>query len=209
MPVPTNMYNGLIPQDTDQVSVSQGDLLKNFGANQTFVDNNHIDYGNADAGKHFFIQMPVMGGAAWPTVLNPTPTVAATEIALYNANAAPTNVPDIWLKRGVATAYPMTGYVLGGTNAGNGWTYLPSGLLMAWGRSTTGGSNNVTITYAAQLTNFPGFTTANAFPQLTRISGAGTSSNFVTLTNYTQTTFQVYSSAGDNSVQFAWLVIGI
>lgn len=188
------------PQAGQSLNVTQNPIRQNFITIDTAFSVDHAAYGSANVGKHNKITFPLQGAA---------PAFVANEIGLFNQNAAPTNRPDIWMSRGVAAAIPITGYVMGGTNLGNGWTYLPSGLLMAWGRSTTGAGNNVTITYANELTNFPGFTTANAFPQLTRLSGAGTSTNFVTLTAYNQTTFQVYSSAAGTNVQFAWLVIGI
>lgn len=188
------------PQAGQSLNVTQNPIRQNFITIDTAFSIDHAAYGSANVGKHNKISFPLQAAA---------PAFIANEIGLFNQNAAPTNRPDIWMARGAAAAIPITGYVLGGTNAGNGWTYLPSGLLMAWGRSTTGAATNVTITYANELTNFPGFTTVNAFPQLTRISGAGTSTNFVTLTAYNQTTFQVYSSAAGTQVQFAWLVIGI
>jgi len=189
-----------VPLANQTLNVTQAPIQNNFNTIDTAFVVDHVDYGSANQGMHQKVTLVTNGVA---------PVIAAGNLALFNQTAASTGNPEIYLARGSAAAYPMTGYVLGGTNNGNGWTYLPSGLKMAWGRSTTGGATNVTITYANELTNFPGFTTIYAFPLLSRISGPGTSTNFVTLTNYTQTTFQVYSSAGSTGVQFAWFVIGI
>lgn len=183
-------------QNLDQTRVP---INNNFSTIDAAFLVDHVDYGVSGQGKHEKVTLVTNSGA----------TFIATEMGLFNNTAASTGNPEIFVQRGTGTPYPMTGFRLGGTNNGNGWTYLPSGLLMAWGRSTTGGSNNVTLTYSAELTNFPGFTTINAFPNLSRISGPGSSTNFVTLTNYTQTTFQVYASAGGTAVQFSWFVIGI
>jgi len=191
----------VVPVNGQSLASSKPQVAGNFSTISTTFEVDHVAYNTGgNSGMHNQIQLPPHIGAI--------PAVAGNFV-LFNQNAAPTNVPDIWLGRGAAAPFPLTGYVLGGTNPGNGWCYLPSGLKMAWGRSTTGGSNTVTITYSNELTNFPGFTTINAFPQLTRLSGAGNSANFVTLTAYNQTTFQVYASAGGNNVQFAWFVIGI
>ena len=197
------VYTVNIPQPGDNPSGSQDQILQNFQVLNTAFSQDHGAYNSGTQGQHNQVTFPI-----GPLVGQPF-TYLAGQIGLQNLNQAPTARPDIWMSRGLAAAFPITGYTMGGTNAGNGWTYIPSGLLMAWGRSTTGASDHVTITYATELTNFPGFSTANAFPQLTRLSGAGGSTNFVTLTAYNQTTFQVYASAGGNNVQFDWFVIGI
>ena len=198
-----------IPQGTDQISVSQGNILNNFQILGAIAGNTNPSSASINVTSGFnWVYLPANGanppaGSAFP----------AGQLALYSGANAGTGFNELYINKPIAgpsfKQVPMTAYRLGGTNAGNGWTYLPSGLLMAWGRSTTGGASNITITYATELTNFPGFTTANAFPQLTRINAPGTSANFVTLTAYNQTTFQVYSSAGGNNVQFCWFVIGI
>lgn len=191
-----------IPQSTDQISISQGNILNNFQILGSIAGNANANSSSLNASVGFnFVNFSLPGAAA---------ITGANQMALYTGANANSGRQELYVIHQNSTVpVPMTAYALGGTNAGNGWTYLPSGLIMAWGRSTTGGANNVTITYSAELTNFPGFTTVFAFPQLTRISGAGTSTNFVTLTNYTQTTFQVYASAGSTGVQFAWMIIGI
>ena len=188
-----------VPLSGQSLDVTRVPVNSNFSTIDTAFQVDHVDYGVSGQGKHEKVTLVTNASAAF----------LAGEMGLFNNTSIPTGNPEIFVQRGTGTPYPMTGYVLGGTNNGNGWTYLPSGLLMAWGRSTTGGSDHVTITYATELTNFPGFTTIYAFPQLTRLSGAGGSTNFVTLTAYNQTTFQVYASAGGTGVQFAWLSIGV
>lgn len=199
-----------IPQSNDQLSISQGNILNNFTILGAIAGNSNASSASLNTNAGFnWIYLPNQGatppaGASFP----------AGENALYSSANAATGRNEIYLNKTIAgptlTQIPMTAYRTGGTNAGNGWTYLPSGLKMAWGRSTTGGGTNVTITYATELTNFPGFSTANNIPQLTRIAFPGPTSNFVTLGNYTQTTFQVFSSLATTGtgIQFSWFVIG-
>lgn len=201
-----------IPQSTDQLSTSQGNILNNFTVLGAIAGNGNpastsINTSATNSGFNW-LYLPPQGaippaGSAFPS----------GNVALYSAASTATGFNELYLNKTITgptvTQIPISAYRVGGTNPGNGWTYLPSGLKMAWGRSTTGSAAFVTLTYATELTNFPGFTTIYAFPQLTRISGAGTSTNFVTLTAYNQTTFQVYSSAGGTAVQFSWFVIGI
>jgi hypothetical protein len=187
-----------VPLTGQNLNVTKVPINNNFSVIDTAFLQDHVDYNASGQGKHTRVTF----------VDNPGATFLTGEIGLFNKTDVPTNRPDIWLTRGTAAPYPMTGYMLGGTNNGNGWSYLPSGLKMAWGRSTTGGGSSVTLTYTAELVNFPGFTTVNAFPIVSRIA-SGAATNFVSLTNYTQTTFQVTASAGGTGVQFAWFVIGI
>jgi len=198
-------YSPNIPQPGDLPSQSQDQILQNFQTLNTAFAQDHLAYNNPAQGQHKQITFPVGPVTGQPF------TFLSGQIGLQNLNQAPTSVPDIWLSRGTAAAFPMTGFTVGGTNAGNGWTYIPSGLLMAWGRSTTGAGTSVVITYSAELTNFPGFTTVNAFPQLTRIAPVGGTSNFVILAAYDATTFTVASSlaTGGTNIQFTWFVIGI
>ncbi len=200
-------YNYNIPQSNDSLSVSQPQILGNFQALGVIGGNGQAASAslNLTSGFNFVYLSPQV----------PTPAIPAGNVGLYSATNAATGVNELYVNKTITgptvKQIPMTAYVLGGTNAGNGWTYLPSGLLMAWGRSTTGGSTSVTLTYNTELTNFPGFNTANAFPQLTRITGAGATENFVALTGYNQTTFTVSSSLATTGtgIQFCWFVIGI
>lgn len=189
------------PNAGQTLAQTRPDINANFANIDTQFAVDHVDYNTAGAGKHEKVTL----------VNNAAATFAAGEMGMFNKTAAPTGIPDIWLARGTTAAFPMTGYVLGGTDAANGWTYLPSGLKMAWGKSTTGGSTNKTIIYANELTNFPGFTNANV-PQVTRIANPGPTDNFVTLgNNYTNTQFIVYSSlrTTGTGLFFSWMVIGL
>lgn len=198
-----------IPLSTDQLSISQGNILNNFSILGAIAGNTNVSSGSLNATSGFnWVYLPPQG--ATPPAGSSFPV---GNVALYSFTNASTGFNELYINKTTTagvTQIPSTASVSGGTNAGNGWTYLPSGLKMAWGRSTTGASTNVTLTYSAELTNFPGFTTANNIPQLTRISAVGATSNFVCLTNYNQTTFQVSSSLATigTGIQFSWFVIG-
>lgn len=201
-----------IPQSTDQLSISQGNILNNFTILGAIA-------GNANASSGSINTSGTNSGFNWIYLPpnNATPPAGAAfpagNVGIYSANNARTGFNEVYLNKTTAAGIvqiPSTACRLGGTDNGNGWTYLPSGLKMAWGRSTTGLSTNVTLLYANELTNFPGFLTPYNIPQLTRIAVVGATSNFVKLTNYTQTTFQVSSSLGTTgtNIQFSWFVIG-
>ena len=116
-------YNSNIPQANNQLSVSQGDLLLNFQAISTYINVNHVDFNGADQGKHKFIQLPAQSAA---------PATLATEMALYTKNV--TGVPQLFLRRS------NNGTEINLTTSGaatNGWTRLPSGILLKWGTIAT------------------------------------------------------------------------
>lgn len=113
-------YNQNIPQPTDALKVSQADVLANFQELFTFFGVNHQNFGQLDAGKHKFLQMPVQVAA---------PGTSPTETALYSAIGATSGVPELVFRRASnGTVIPFTE----GTNAAQGWTRLPSGLVMKW-----------------------------------------------------------------------------
>lgn len=187
-------YQANIPQATDALSQSQLDIQNNFGAIQTLIDVNHVDFASADQGKHKWVTFPVQGSA---------PSFNIGELGLYNLAYAPTSRNELFVTNAVGSSYPITASYI---NTNVGWTYLPSGMLMVWGFGTITVGGSIVVAYSS-IPNFPGFAVSASIPQITRV-GSGTSSNFVTVFNYSNTQFTVYSSAGGNSVSFTWMSIG-
>jgi hypothetical protein len=195
------IYTNNIPQPTDDPSQSQNQILENFQVLDAAFTINHGPYNGPNEGKHLQLTMP--------TKANPAYTYLAGEIGLQVRNALPSSQADIWLTRGAGVTYPMTGYKDGGTNVANGWTYLPSGVLIAWGRATIP-AGVLVVTYAAELTNFPGFSTFWGPPQLTLINAAATATNFLYLQAFTQTTFTVRTNAATGAANdVSWMAIGL
>lgn len=130
-------YQNNIPQATDQLSKSQGDILGNFQIIQTWADVNHVDFNaGADAGKHKFITFPVQGAA---------PSFNIGEVGLYNllpVSAPITGTDELFITKSNGTTIPITAS-LGSTS--NGWTYFPSGTILQWnqGVSVPASGNNV------------------------------------------------------------------
>lgn len=121
-------YNQNIPQPTDKLSQSQSDILNNFQAINTLITVNHATFGTANAGKHNFVSLPQQGG---------NPGTAAAEIALYSkADATSTGGVGLYLQR------PSNGAAVSLTSANavvNGWSMLPSGIIIQWGSSVMNG----------------------------------------------------------------------
>ena len=108
-------YNPNIPQPTDQLSVSQGNLLNNFQALATIL--------NPNTGSFTF---PVQ--VSDPTAI----TSPNDQFQLFSKYNAVDGFYDLYLKYGADTSYPITAT----NNATPGYTYLPSGIILQWG--TTG-----------------------------------------------------------------------
>jgi len=128
----------LIPQPTDQLSVSQGQLLGNFvSADATFAIN-HGGFVSGN-GKHTKLQMPNQ-------VTNTVPTLA-TEAGLYSAQGLTSGTSELFFVRqgypggapgANASNIAFTETMNGGAMANsNGWTRLPSGIILQWGYLTS------------------------------------------------------------------------
>lgn len=144
MPVPAASYQPTIPQATDQLSKSQGDILNNFGAIQTLIDYDHVDFSGAvvasistSAGKHFRVTLPAQ---------SPAPTFAGGDVGFYNFLNTVSGINELYVNKlnvgSVNAQVPMTMSVLSTiasptfVTGQNGWTYLPSGILLKWGLIT-------------------------------------------------------------------------
>ncbi len=196
-------YTRNIPQPGDDPSQSQNQLLENFQVlNDAFLVN-HGPYNGPNEGKNNQVTFP-----AGPLVGQPF-TYQPGELGLQNRTSLPTNRPDMWMSRGNTTGFPITGYMSGGTSVNNGWTYLPSGVLIAWGQATIP-AGVLTVTYATELTNFPGFSTFWGAPQLTLINAGSTAANFLYLQSFGQTSFTVRTNAATGSANsVSWWAIGL
>lgn len=150
-------YNQNIPQPTDALKVSQQDILDNFLQLYTFFGVNHQNFGEIDSGKHKFLQMPVQVA---------DPATNATEVAFYSKIGADSGIPELCFRRDTnGTVIPFTE----GVNATQGWSRLPSGLVMKWNSaSLTAGQAVMNITHTLPLigpvlsTSFWGIVYVNA-----------------------------------------------
>lgn len=193
-----------VPQSGQTLGQTRVPINQNFSVIDTAFTVDHVSYNTAGQGKHNKVTFP----------LNPGAVFAANEIGLFNQNAVPTNRPDVWMARGVAAAFPITGYDNGGSVA---WSYLPSGLKIIGGNNTTsaGTSGNRTIVFASTagggLDSFPGFNSFIMTIQVTRVDPSTPGGqNFVGIKSYNnaQCIFQNMNGSGTAS-NFLWLAIGL
>jgi hypothetical protein len=178
-------------------NASQPLIRQNFQILQAYLQVNHETLsGVAGQGKH--IKTELLNSAAHPLV-------AATDVTLYNFLNATTGLQELYVKRtgaGGIPGVPMTASL----NAVNGWTYLPSGLLMKWGTSAANGNTNVA--YAG-----PAFTTVLTAQVSPLFAAAGDADCAVRIISYANPAqLNVYLShrfnAGSANASFTYLAIG-
>jgi hypothetical protein len=139
-------YNNSIPQPTDRIADSQAPILANFAAIDTVVSINHVTFDDpsGDQGKHKWVSLPVQGATP------PAGAFAAGEVGMYSFLNPTTSKNELYINKtnqATITQIPATASFLSLTsspaNDSDGWTYLPSGLLVKWGNSNVNGNGTV------------------------------------------------------------------
>lgn len=153
-------YLPTIPQPTDLLSNSQGQILNNFNILNTAFGKNHTPFATAEnQGKHTFVEMPKLS-------TQPTLTVPATlagegslfTIGVNYTNPAVTVTELYYTPDASGNAYQLTSCPSATNFAAvtNGWTFLPGGLLLQYGQvSSPGTSGQITFPLAFPSNNPP------------------------------------------------------
>jgi len=199
--MPASDYNPNIPQPTDSPSVSQNQILLNWGAIKTLIDVDHVDFAASGAGKHNKITFPVQ---------SPAPTFTGGDLGLYSFLSPVTAVNELYLSTVAAKQVAMSASILS-TNAAPsgvaGWSYLPSGILLKWGIAAANGTSVITLPVSGTIPVFAGVSSV----LVTGISPAA-SDQFAYLVTFTPTQITVYGSARTTNtaaaVSFQYLAIG-
>lgn len=130
-------YTINMPGANQRINDTQPLILGNFNEIETDFGRNHVGLLNATAanrGKHALVTFPRSGAGL---------ALANDEMKIYNALNATTTHSELYVQRDIAgvpdTAIPFTASV---HTAADGWSYLPSGLLIKYGHflNTNGGA---------------------------------------------------------------------
>lgn len=125
-------YTYNIPQATDQLSVSQGQILANFTSLGAIA-------GNANVASSTLNNLAGFNFVSLANQVALDPTLDATHMAIYAKNSANTGQEEMWIARQTgATGISPIEFTSCLRNS-NGWTYLPSGIILQWGRSVDQG----------------------------------------------------------------------
>lgn len=195
-------YQANIPTASQRLADSQADLLGNFQAIKQLIDVNHDTFGSPTEGKHKFVSFPDQVAS---------PTVAADEVALFGRLSTLTNTSELCIRK------ESNGAVYEFTSAGattNGWTRLPSGILLKWG-GQAGVNGLTTITFPAGAT-IPAFT-SNFMVSVTTSYNSPTNdgppNGFIRLVDWSTASFRIFasnrSSTGAQTLGLTYFAIGI
>jgi hypothetical protein len=207
-----------VPLAGQTLGQTRDQINDNFSTIATAFVQDHVDYNVSGQGKHNKITFPLQSSV---------PTFLMNEIGLFDQNAAftPVNpglgaptvsIPDIWMARGTANPFPITGFNYTSNVTGSTfWTFLPSGLKIIGGQNSTGAGQTASIVYgntgSGGANNFPGF--SNPFVgtvNVTRVNNSSTTTSFMVVTTYSYTGFSVRTSdPGTTNATFLWFAIGI
>lgn len=195
-----------IPQATDILANSQGDILNNFTILGAIAGNSNVGSAtiNSVAG---FNQLNLASQGTFVPSFN-------GNNGLWSGTYAVTGKQEVWLNYQNGNQYPITASILSNlptTAYQDGWTYLPSGLIFKWGSSTTGTSGAFTY-------NMPTGATIPVFSKVFNASvtlwetAASDTNHAVRLVNFTNTQISLWGSQRTTTtpaiVGFIWYAIG-
>lgn len=189
-------WNQSIPQATDALSKSQGDILGNFQALNPIVT----------AGQVPYLTLPVIGSA---------PSFGAGTDGLYTLNYATTGINELFVNKQAAAGaaqIPFTASILSTTAApstfSSGYTYLPSGILLRWEQAS--GTGTVTMTLGGGFPAFNKIITAIVCPFSSSAGDQNFAVRLIQIISTTQIQFYVSSrtNTGSATGSFNVLLIG-
>jgi len=197
-----------IPQPTDQLSVSQGNLLNNFQILGAIAGNANTSSASINATSGFnWLYLPVQGanppaGAAF----------AAGQIGLYSFQQPNTGNNELYINKlttgGTLRQIPMTA----GELNPDGWTYLPSGLLLKFGSFTINPPNPITQNFPVAGT-IPVFNTIYQVIICNSSPVNGDSNQYTRIVSFNTTSLTMWSTQRTTSTASSavvrYLAIGI
>ena len=194
-------YNANIPQPTDRINNSQSQLLANFQALGAIAGNATAGSASLNGAAGFnFVNFPVQGSA---------PTIAATNVALYNSNfggGTGTGLNELYVLNSAGASIPCTAKKYTSSVMPlleGGFTYLPSGVLLKYGKIDANPSGSIVN---VNLNSYGPPYSAIYNAQLTAVS-APNNNYYVSLLN--TSTLNIFATSSASATGIYWLTIGI
>jgi hypothetical protein len=131
-----------VPLASQSLGQTNASIRGNFAVIDAAFQVDHVDYNTTGQGKHNQVTFPVQ--AAQPTFLS-------GEEALYNFLNPTTTKNELYIHKqtSISTSdIPFTASILSQTtppNDSQGWTLLPSGILLRWVSISGNGKSQVTL----------------------------------------------------------------
>lgn len=196
-----------VPQPGQNLLQTRDDIRNNWVTIDNGFKVNHVELGTAGAGKHNFLQMPEQTVA---------PVTLANEAGLYAAvGVYVTNSQLVFRQENNG---PSIAFTEGLNAAANGWSRLPSGLLIKWGTANWVHTSNTTATLNYNTNTVgPDFGTCYQVMVAT-LGGTPTTTNsvniYIQVVAFNATTFTAKGSTRDSindnrDFPFSWFALGV
>jgi hypothetical protein len=181
-----------VPQSGQTLGTTQPLIRNNFTTIDTAFQVDHVAYSTTGEGKHNKVTMPVQAG-------DPAHTVG--EIILYNKLNPVTNVNTLYIRGATGGIVPATASTL---FLQNGYTYMPSGQVLMYGKGTANANTTTLINFPINLGSNPFSITLTE-----QSSGSSTPAPTLTVGDFSGSPgvgFNVKNSGASTS--FFWMAIG-
>lgn len=188
-----------VPLSGQTLGVTQPLIRNNFSTIDTAFTVDHVSYGTSGQGKHNQVTFPQQSSE---------PSFSSSEIGLYNFLVT---ANELYVKKGSNDGVPFTKSTKQAFSGGGvGETYLPSGIILKWGKQTAGANQLTTVTYS---TGFPNNIIGIQLTQITKSETFSAKSPQLTVIQrivptLTPDNFQFVVNNNGAAVDFMWLAIG-
>jgi len=192
-----NIPTGLVNLDVDYQNIQNNfsQLNTSFGINHFPFDNN-----TPNNGKHTFVEMKDSGAIPAP--------LTGSEGTLYTKTAAA--VTDLYYTPDNSTnEYQMTRTIsasFGTFSSSTGWTYLPGGLLLQWGKVAGSSANTIPVVFPVAFTN-PAYS-VQVIPERAASSPGDSTLTVIVTGSITTNGFTIGNVGSHTMVGWYWMAIG-
>lgn len=193
-----------IPLPSDLLSVSQSDLKGNFDYIQGALGKDHqIVFGDTDTGTTFegrHLQVSLKSRAN----PNPNTTDGSNAVLFCNSNneLAYTNAT-----LGAGTAVQLTSATISAQGSAIGYSFLPGGVMIQWGKATTTGLLTAFTFAGLGAKSFPSLAFSLTVTPLTNV--INTNGQIFAITAFSTTGFSIgRSSAYSGNIDFFYIALG-
>lgn len=186
----SSSYQTNKPEPTDFLSQSAADIQGNFSVANTIMAIDHYPFDNLSTSKGFHkqIRLPELGAA---------PATGTNIGAVYTKEAQA--ITNLFFKQEGGTEIQLTN--VAPSNAANGYTFLPGGLLIQWNQSTINLGGNTTI-------NFPITFSAACYSVVVTPIRNASNVDIVYVVSQAAGSFVVRNTSGSAITQCNWIAIG-
>lgn len=184
-------YNAGIPNATDLISVSQGQIKTNFTQLNSQFGIDHVAFNTGSGnGNGFHKQVTI------PTPLVSNPTLSGTYGEFYTKSVSGTTQGFF------ANASTVTQLTGASSISGSGYTTLPGGVLMQWGSGSYSNGNSVPFPVNFPTAVFALQVTINIASTLSAVGYNGYTSGSAPFAGF------IFRTSASGGVPISWVAIG-